>query len=110
MFRPCFIVFCCLNCLMLAIDCCICSNSVQERRRFLQSKALKSASSTQLAASSASRKEPVRLAYLVSEYPAVSHTFILREVRRLRTMNLDVRVASINSPGQPLDEMAVEDR
>jgi len=52
----------------------------------------------------------VRLAYLVSEYPAVSHTFILREVRRLRTMNLDVRVASINSPRQTAGEMSADDR
>jgi glycosyltransferase involved in cell wall biosynthesis len=46
----------------------------------------------------------------VSEYPAVSHTFILREVRRLRAMNFDVRVASINSPRQPISEMTADDR
>jgi len=54
--------------------------------------------------------KPLRLAYLVSEYPAVSHTFILREVRRLRLKNFDVRVASINSPRQPIAEMAADDR
>src|SRR3984957_20760229 len=54
--------------------------------------------------------EPPRPAYLVSEYPAVSHTFILREVRRLRTKNFDVQVASINSPRQALAEMAADDR
>jgi colanic acid/amylovoran biosynthesis glycosyltransferase len=54
--------------------------------------------------------ESLRLAYLVSEYPAVSHTFILREVRRLRTKNFDVHVASINSPRQALAEMAADDR
>lgn len=54
--------------------------------------------------------ERIRLAYLVSEYPAVSHTFILREVRRLRMRNFDVRVASVNSPLQPIGEMAVDDR
>jgi glycosyltransferase involved in cell wall biosynthesis len=43
---------------------------------------------------------PVRpkLAYLVSEYPGVSHTFILREVRRLRELGFEVAVASINAP------------
>jgi colanic acid/amylovoran biosynthesis glycosyltransferase len=51
----------------------------------------------------------LRLAYLVSEYPAISHTFILREVRHLRTMNFDVRVASINSPRRPAAEMTTEE-
>jgi colanic acid/amylovoran biosynthesis glycosyltransferase len=51
----------------------------------------------------------VRLAYLVSEYPAVSHTFILREVRRLRAMNFEVRVASINPGRQALCQMTAEE-
>ena len=55
-------------------------------------------------------EEPVRLAYLVSEYPAISHTFILREARRLGTRNFDIRVASINSPRQSASQMAVEDQ
>jgi len=40
----------------------------------------------------------VRLAYLVSRYPAVSHSFILREVTQLRTQGFSVDVASINPP------------
>ena len=55
-------------------------------------------------------RPPIRLAYLVSEYPAVSHTFILREVRRLRALNFELQVASINSPRQPIGEMAADDR
>ena len=39
-----------------------------------------------------------RVAYLLSRYPAVSHTFFLKEVLGLRERGLDVRVASINSP------------
>ena len=42
--------------------------------------------------------DAIRIAYLVSEYPGISHTFILREVRRLRALNFDIRVASINAP------------
>jgi colanic acid/amylovoran biosynthesis glycosyltransferase len=53
---------------------------------------------------------PVRIAYLVSRYPAISHTFILREVRQLRAMNFDIRVASINSPDRHADDMAGEER
>jgi glycosyltransferase involved in cell wall biosynthesis len=43
-----------------------------------------------------SSEEPIRIAYLVSEYPAVSHTFILREVQRLRRLNFEIYTASIN--------------
>ena len=40
-----------------------------------------------------------RLAYLVSRYPAVSHTFILREVLGLRARGFEIDVASINPGG-----------
>jgi len=57
-------------------------------------------------------KEPARasLAYLVSEYPGVSHTFILREIRRLRAMNSDIRVASINECRKPTAELTEDER
>jgi colanic acid/amylovoran biosynthesis glycosyltransferase len=57
-------------------------------------------------------KEPARtsLAYLVSEYPGVSHTFILREISRLRTMKCDIRVASINQCRRPAAQLTEEER
>jgi colanic acid/amylovoran biosynthesis glycosyltransferase len=36
-----------------------------------------------------------RVAYLVSKYPAVSHTFILREVRALRELGVEVETISV---------------
>lgn len=51
-----------------------------------------------------------RIAYLVSEYPAVSHTFILREVLELRALNWDIRVASINPSSRSIDELANVER
>lgn len=42
---------------------------------------------------------PARIAYLVGEYPAVSHTFILREVLALRADGLDVLTCSIRRTG-----------
>jgi glycosyltransferase involved in cell wall biosynthesis len=39
----------------------------------------------------------LQIAYLISRYPAISHTFILREVLELRTLGFDIRVASINA-------------
>ena len=41
---------------------------------------------------------PLRIAYLLSQYPAVNHVFMLREVCLLRSLGFDIRVASIRNP------------
>ena len=38
------------------------------------------------------------LAYLVSQYPAYSHTFILREIQQLRQIGIAIRTASVKPP------------
>lgn len=43
--------------------------------------------------------QPPRIAYLTSEYPTVSHTFILREVEALRDRGLEVLTCSIRKSG-----------
>lgn len=40
----------------------------------------------------------IRMAYLVSQYPRISESFILREVLALRELGMQVLVASINPP------------
>jgi glycosyltransferase involved in cell wall biosynthesis len=55
-------------------------------------------------------KRKVRLAYLVSRYPAVSHTFILREVLSLREHGIEIEVASINPPDRPTENLTKEER
>lgn len=50
------------------------------------------------------------MAYLVSRYPAVSHTFILREVRHLRALGFEIHVASINSPDRDDTGLTAEER
>lgn len=50
------------------------------------------------------------LAYLVSRYPSVSHTFILREVLGLRALGLRVDVASVNPPDRSAAQMMPEER
>jgi len=50
------------------------------------------------------------VAYLVSRYPAVSHTFILREVQGLRAMGLRVEVASVNAPDRLPERMSDGER
>jgi colanic acid/amylovoran biosynthesis glycosyltransferase len=49
-------------------------------------------------------------AYLVSRYPAVSHTFILREVRALRALGLRVEVASVNPPDRAVAQMTPDEQ
>lgn len=44
-----------------------------------------------------------KLAYLVSRYPAFSHTFILNEVLRLKALGFRIAVASINDPDRTPD-------
>lgn len=46
-----------------------------------------------------------RLVYLLSRYPAVSHTFFLNEVQQLRKLGFTVEVASINTPDRPRASM-----
>lgn len=51
----------------------------------------------------------LRVAYLVSRYPAVSHTFILREVRALRELGVEVQTFSVRAAGAA-DALAAVDR
>jgi len=53
--------------------------------------------------------KPIAIAYLISRYPAVSHTFILREVQQLRALGFRIDVASINPPDRPLSSLTVEE-
>jgi colanic acid/amylovoran biosynthesis glycosyltransferase len=52
----------------------------------------------------------IRIAYLVSQYPAVNHTFILREIRELRRLGFDIQVASIRSPDRPLQQLSPDEQ
>jgi colanic acid/amylovoran biosynthesis glycosyltransferase len=53
---------------------------------------------------------PRKIAYLVSQYPAVNHTYLLREIRELRNLGWDVHVASIRPDLRPSDQLTVEER
>lgn len=52
----------------------------------------------------------LKIAYLISQYPAVSHTFILREVRRLRTLGMRIFTSSINTPDRPIEDLDADER
>lgn len=51
-----------------------------------------------------------KIAYLVSQYPAISHTFILREVLQLRGLGWNLEIASINDPDRPDNDLTQEER
>src|SRR6266851_8109428 len=42
---------------------------------------------------------PMKIAYLLSEYPTIGHTYLLREVRELRALGWDIQTISIRRPG-----------
>ncbi len=45
--------------------------------------------------------EKIRIAYLVSRYPATNHTFILREIVALRALEFDIQVIAIRGAERP---------
>ena len=51
-----------------------------------------------------------RLAYLVSQYPAITHTFILREIRALRALGFQIEAISIRGQDRPLEQLSEEER
>jgi colanic acid/amylovoran biosynthesis glycosyltransferase len=61
-------------------------------------------------AQSSDQLESMRLAYLVSQYPAANHTFILREIRGLRSLGFDIRVLSISSADRPPEALTSEEK
>ena len=52
----------------------------------------------------------MRIAYLVSQYPAVNHTFILREIRGLRSQGFEIDIVSVRPPDRPPSAMTAEER
>ncbi len=49
------------------------------------------------------------IAYLASEYPAISHTFIFREIRELEKSGMNIKTASVRRP-EMLSRMTPEEK
>jgi glycosyltransferase involved in cell wall biosynthesis len=45
------------------------------------------------------------ITYVISQYPAISHTFILGEVNGITDEGIQVHVASINAPDRPVESL-----
>src|SRR3954467_15458690 len=52
----------------------------------------------------------LKLGYLVSQYPAANHTFILREIDLLRKLGQEILVASIRDPDRAVESMTELER
>jgi len=51
----------------------------------------------------------MKLGYLVSQYPAVNHTFVLREVLALRELGFDISVVSIRQCDRPAESLSTDE-
>jgi colanic acid/amylovoran biosynthesis glycosyltransferase len=51
-----------------------------------------------------------RLLYLIGQYPAINHSYLLAEIRQLRKLGFDVSVASVAMPDRPLEKLSSIER
>ncbi len=54
--------------------------------------------------------DPMKLLYLVGQYPAINHSYLLAEVRHLRSLGFEVPVVSVSPPDRPLEELSPVER
>jgi len=52
------------------------------------------------------RVRRMKLAYLLSEYPTLGHTYLLREIRQLRTLGWDIQTISIRKPSNTTSSLS----
>jgi colanic acid/amylovoran biosynthesis glycosyltransferase len=50
-----------------------------------------------------------RLGYLISQYPAINHTFVLREVRGLRARGFEIRTVSVRRSDRAPEQLSVDE-
>lgn len=51
-----------------------------------------------------------KLLYLIGQYPAINHSYLLAEVRHLRSLGIEVAVASISPTDRPAEKLTPEER
>jgi glycosyltransferase involved in cell wall biosynthesis len=55
-------------------------------------------------------RDTPRIVYLVSKYPALNHTFILREIRGLRALGFDIQVVAIRGDHRPAERLTADEK
>jgi colanic acid/amylovoran biosynthesis glycosyltransferase len=51
----------------------------------------------------------MKLGYLISQYPALSHTFVLHEARALRRQGIDIHMVSVRQCDRPIAQLSTEE-
>jgi glycosyltransferase involved in cell wall biosynthesis len=51
-----------------------------------------------------------RLLYLIGQFPAINHSYLLAEVKHLRSLGFEISVASISAPDRPSQSLNPEER
>lgn len=51
-----------------------------------------------------------KLAYLLSQYPTIGHTYLLRELRGLRALGWEIPTVSIRTPDRPVSALLPEEQ
>lgn len=51
-----------------------------------------------------------KLLYLVGQFPAINHSYLLAEVRQLRSLGIEVSVVSISPPDRPSEQLNPDER
>ena len=51
-----------------------------------------------------------RVLYLIGQFPAINHGYLLAEIRHLRRLGIDVRVASVNAADRPPEKLSALER
>jgi glycosyltransferase involved in cell wall biosynthesis len=54
--------------------------------------------------------EPTRLLYLIGQFPAINHSYLLAEVKHLRSLDFEVSLASVSPPDRPLEKLSTAER
>ncbi len=54
--------------------------------------------------------DTTKLVYLIGQFPAINHSYLLAEVRHLRRLGLEVSVISVSPADRPLEELSPEER
>ena len=53
---------------------------------------------------------PIKILYLIGQFPAINHSYLLAEIKHLRGLGFEVSVASVSPADRPLDQLTPEER
>jgi colanic acid/amylovoran biosynthesis glycosyltransferase len=54
--------------------------------------------------------EPIRVLYLIGQFPALNHRYLMAEIQQLRTLGVQVDVVSVSEPDRPVNQLTREER